>query len=258
MGERSAYAPGTFSWADLGTPDLEAASAFYARLLGWAGEDRPVPGGSVYRMMSVRGLEVAGLYAMPAEAAAGRPPMWLSYVTVDDVDASAERAADLGATVVERPFDVADAGRLALLRDPQGAMLALWQAGGTPGARLVNDVGAMCMNQLTTDDLAGATDFYRGLLGWEFTQVAPEPQPYWSISNAGRLNGGMMALPPGQAPPHWLVYFTVADLDAATATIQRLGGAVVVPPTSVPAGRFVVARDPQGAHFALFEGPVDP
>lgn len=258
MGERSGHPPGTFSWADLGTPDLAGASAFYAGLLGWEGEDRPVPGGSVYRMMSVNGLEVAGLHELPADSSAGRPPMWLSYVTVADADASAERAARLGATVVEPPFDVTDAGRMALVLDPQGAMLALWQAGATPGARLVNDPGAMCMNQLTTSDPAGAIDFHRGLFGWEFTQVSPEPQPYWSITNAGRLNGGMMPLPPGQAPPHWLVYFTVEDIDAATETIGRLGGSVVVPPTAVPAGRFIVARDPQGAHFALFEGAVDP
>lgn len=258
MGERTGYPPGTFSWADLGTPDLAGASTFYEGLLGWTGEDRPAPGGTVYRMMRVDGLEVAGLYEMPAGAGPGRPPAWLSYVTVADVDATVTRAAGLGATVVEQAFDVADAGRLALILDPQGAMLALWQAGTTPGARLVNDPGAMCMNQLTTDDTAGAIAFHHALFGWEFTQVSPEPYAYWSIANAGRLNGGMMPLPPGPVPPHWLVYFTTADLDGAAAAVERLGGGVVVPATSVPAGRFVVARDPQGAHFALFEGVVDP
>ena len=121
----------------------------------------------------------------------------------------------------------------------------------------------MAMNQLNTSDPQAAAGFYAGLFGWSASQVAPElgggPQAYWSLENDGRLNGGMMALPPGGfAPPHWLVYFTVADLDAAAGTIAAEGGEVVVPAMAVPAGRFLVARDPQGAYFALFEGDVDP
>jgi uncharacterized protein len=67
-----------------------------------------------------------------------------------------------------------------------------------------------------------------------------------------------MDLPPGGAPPHWLAYFTTADIDAAAERIPELGGGLTVPPMEIPSGRIVVASDPQGALFALFEGEVDP
>lgn len=260
MGVRESHPAGTFSWTDLSTTDTAGALTFYGVLLGWEGEEMPAGEGMTYWMLRVGGHAVAGMSAMGEEQrASGAPPAWLSYVTVEDADATAARAAELGGTVMMPAFDVLDAGRMALLQDPQGAVLAAWQPRGSIGAELVNDPGAMTMNQLNTSDPQAAADFYSGLFGWSTSQVAPEPQAYWSLENGGRLNGGMMALPPGGfAPPHWLVYFTVADLDAAAATIARDGGEVVVPATAVPAGRFLVARDPQGAYFALFEGDVDP
>ena len=114
------------------------------------------------------------------------------------------------------------------------------------------------MNQLNAADLDGARSFYTDLFGWRF-EVASEEPPYWGIYNGDGLNGGLMPLPPNAgAPPHWLAYFTIADLDGAAAQIPGLGGSVIVAPMPVPAGRFLVASDPQGAVFALFEGEVDP
>jgi predicted enzyme related to lactoylglutathione lyase len=260
VGERTAYAPGTFCWADLATTDVEGAAAFYSALLGWEGDEMPAGDGMTYTMMRVGRRYVCGLSAMPeSQRALGAPPAWLSYVSVEDADATAERAGALGATVMMPPLDVVDAGRMALVQDPQGAVLGLWQPRARAGAELVNDPGAMTINQLNTSDPDAAARFYGELFGWAIDQVSAEPQAYWSIENAGGLNGGMMALPPGTpAPPHWLVYFTVADLEASAAAIAAGRGQVVVPATPVPAGRFLVARDPQGAHFALFEGEVDP
>ena len=121
----------------------------------------------------------------------------------------------------------------------------------------MNDPGALCMNQLNTSDPAAARSFYSGLFGWDFEKVSEEPA-FWSIQNGGALNGGMMPLPDGSPPPHWLVYFTSPSLEESTRLIGELGGRVIVPATAVPSGRFVVATDPQGAAFALFEGEVDP
>jgi uncharacterized protein len=260
VGVRESHPPGTFSWTDLSTTDAAAALRFYGALLGWEGEEMPAGEGMTYWMLRVGGRDVAGMSLMREEQrAAGAPPAWLSYVTVEDAAASAARAAELGGTVMLPAFDVLDAGRMALLQDPQGAVFAVWQPRASIGAGLVNDPGAMTMNQLNTSDPQAAAEFYQGLFGWSASQVAPEPQAYWSLENDGRLNAGMMALPPeAVAPPHWLVYFTTADLDAAAGTIAAEGGEVVVPAMAVPAGRFLVARDPQGAYFALYEGDVDP
>jgi predicted enzyme related to lactoylglutathione lyase len=146
-----------------------------------------------------------------------------------------------------------DAGRMAVLQDPAGAVFAVWQPKDSIGAQLVNDPGALTMNQLNTSDPQRAQDFYGGLFGWTFQKVAPGEPAFWRIENGGRLNGGMMRAD----PPQWLVYFTSTDLDASAAKIGELGGRVGTGPLPIPAGRFVVASDPQGAVFALFEGRVD-
>jgi predicted enzyme related to lactoylglutathione lyase len=258
VGERTGYPPGTFCWVDLAT-DPTAALAFYSALFGWTPDKVPGPE-DTYATLRLRGHDVAGLFPMPEDQrAAGIPPYWTSYVSVEDVDATAQRVSALGGTVMAQPFDVAGTGRMAPVHDPQGAVFALWQAGPEIGAELVNDPGALCLNQLNTSDPEAAQRFYSDLFGWEVRQATDDPQPYWGIWNGGALNAGMMRLAPeAQAPPHWLVYFTVEDLDAAVGTIGEQGGTVVVAPMPIQAGRIAVASDPQGGYFALFEGPVDP
>ncbi len=253
MGERTAYTPGTFCWVDLAASDPDAASAFYAAVLGWEIGPSGGPATGDYRQASVGGRPVAGIYR------GSRPiPPWNSYVSVEDADAVAARAAELGGVVEVPPMDVLDLGRTAMLRDPQGASVAVWQPGTMAGAGLVNDLGALSLNQLNTHDPRGAQAFYGALFGWEFRR-AGGASPYWGIHNAGSLNGGMLGLPPGNpAPPHWLAYFTVPDVDGADALIVDGGGRVVVPVTPAGEGRILVALDPQVAAFAVYEGPVDP
>ena len=254
MGRRTAHPPGAFSWVELSTTDAEAAKAFYTGLFGWEVDDNPIPGGGTYTMLRVDGAAVAALYRQMEE---GAPPNWLSYVTVESADAAAVRARELGGTLISEPFDVMDVGRMAVVQDPQGAVFAVWEPRSGIGAELVNDPGSLTMNQLNAADPDAAQAFYAGLFGWRFEPVSQGP-PYWSVFNGERLNAGMMALPPGApAPPHWVAYFTVEDLDAAADRIGELGGAVLVAPTDIPAGRFLVATDPQGAVFALFAGEVD-
>ncbi|MEO7442716.1 MAG: VOC family protein [Acidimicrobiales bacterium] len=255
MGERTSYAPGTFCWVDLATTDVAGALAFYGGLFGWEGEEMAAGPASTYTMLRHDGRHVAALY----EGGEGAPAAWLSYVSVDDVDSTADRAAALGALVVQGPSDVLDAGRMAVLADPTGALVALWQPGRHIGATLVNDPGALCLNQLNTGDPQAATHFYGELFGWTVQSNGTAEQPYWGLSNGGALNGGMMPLAPVPGlSSHWLAYFTTADLDAAVVTAAASGGAVIVPPMVVPAGRIAVIYDPQGAAFALFEGEVDP
>lgn len=254
MGERTGYAPGTFCWADLGTSDADGAKAFYGGLFGWEDEDIPVGDDMTYTMLRLDGRTVGALYRQRAEG----PPAWLSYVSVEDADSSARRAGEVGANLIQEPFDVMDVGRMAVIADPQGAVFALWQPGASFGAELVNDPGAMCLNQLNTTESEDGERFYTELFGWRFEAVAGGEQPYRGIYNGDALNGGMMPLPAEAGPPHWLVYFTSGDLDGAVGTIGETGGQLLVPPMAIPTGRIAVARDPQGAVFALFEGEIDP
>ena len=249
MGERTSYAPGTFSWVDLTTPDPAGAKAFYGALFGWEAQDTDAGGGMTYTMLRLGGRDVAAL----SEAGPGRPTAWSCYVTVESVDAAADRVPAVGGTVVAPPFDVLDAGRMAVVADPVGAVVSLWEARGHAGAGLVNAPGALSWNDLVAPDPAPAQLFYAELLGWEYEEVAEGV--YWIIRNRGATNGGMMRL--DDAHPAWLAYFAVEDLDAALARIGELGGGTLAQST-VPAGRIATVRDPAGAVFAVFEGPLDP
>ena len=117
MGERTSHAPGTISWSDLGTTDPDAAKAFYTNLFGWEIEDLPIPDGGTYTMLRKDGKNAAALSA----AQEGMPSLWNAYVTVESADDAAGKARGLGATVVAEPFDVMDAGRMAVIQDPTGA-----------------------------------------------------------------------------------------------------------------------------------------
>ena len=258
MGRRTGYTNGTFSWADLATTDVDGAKDFYGRLLSWEPEDRAGAAGT-YTMLRLDGDAVAGLFGQSEEQrSAGVPSRWLCYVTVDEVDGAVARATQLGGTVVNEAVDVEDAGRMAVVADPGGARLALWEARATIGATRVNDPGCMCWNDLVTADPDAAVRFYAELFGWE-VQELPQAGGYRVIRLGDRTNGGMMPaeLVGWQGPGYWLPYFNAGELDRAVAVIGEGGGRLVVSPQTVPAGRFAVATDPQGAPFALFEGSVD-
>ena len=258
MGERTQHTPGTFSWTDLSTSDQEGAKAFYGGLFGWRFEDMPVGEGSVYSMAQVDGRNVAAISTQPQmQREAGVPPMWNSYVTVDSADAAAERATELGATVHAPPFDVLDAGRMAVIQDPQGAFFMVWEPRQSIGAQLVNVPGALVWNELATTDLDAATSFYSGLFGWGVTPFEGSPEPYLSIKNGERSNGGIRAATPPGTPPHWLSYFGVEEIGAAMARVEELGGRVHAGPIEIPMAKIAIATDPQGAAFALYAGVLE-
>ena len=259
MGERTEYAPGTFCWADLTTTDQEAAKTFYTGLFGWQAQDNPVGDGVYYSMMSVDGAEVGAIAPQPQfQREAGVPPMWNSYVWVDNADATAERAKELGGKVHAPPFDVMQAGRMVVIQDPQGAFFMAWQPREHHGAALVNAPGAFVWNELASPDLDASTAFYGGLFGWTATPFEGSPEPYLSIKNGYANNGGIRPLPSPGPPPHWLVYFGVEDLDAALAKVEQLGGSKHAGPIDIQIAKIAVAADPQGAMFALYAGELEP
>jgi uncharacterized protein len=249
MAERTSYAPGTFSWVELVTSDADAAKAFYTAVFGWDYRDTPIGEGMVYSTALVGGQAAGALYA-----SAEQPPHWNCYVTVESVDEAARRADELGATVVAEPFDVMDAGRMAVISDPTGAALALWEPRSHIGASVVNQPGALTWNDLVTPDPDAAAGFYGGLFGWT-TMDIPDSGGYRVIQNHGRSNGGMLSR--DGMPPSWLPYFGHEDLDALLRRVAELGGRALSEPVAVPSGRFAVFADPQGAVFAVVTGDYD-
>jgi predicted enzyme related to lactoylglutathione lyase len=173
------------------------------------------------------------------------------------------RAGELGGRVLAEPFDVGDAARLAVVADPTGAAIGLWEARNSIGAERVNGPGCLTSNELATDDVAAASTFYRELFGWAIEEVDTGGGPrYWLIHGEGALegrNGGMRELGPSAAgiQANWVPYFTTESVGKALARAEELGGSTLMPATQIPAGTIAAVRDPQGAVFPIFEGDVD-
>jgi predicted enzyme related to lactoylglutathione lyase len=259
MGERTQYSPGTFCWTDLTTTDQQAAKSFYGGLFGWEAEDMPVGDGVSYSMMRLGGKDVAAISPQPQQQRdAGVPPNWNSYVSVESADETADKAATLGATVHAPPFDVLDAGRMAVIQDPQGAYFLIWEPRRHFGAALVNAPGALCWNELSSPDLDASQAFYAELFGWSMNPFEQSPEPYLVITNDGSGNGGIRELNPPGMPPNWLAYFAVEDIDQGLAKAGELGGTTLAGPIDIGIAKVGVVQDPQGATFAIYAGQLEP
>jgi predicted enzyme related to lactoylglutathione lyase len=259
VAEVTSHLPGTFSWPELATTDQKAAVSFYRSLFGWDVNEQPLGPGETYSMFQLRGKETGAACSMrPDERQAGVPPHWNAYITVANVDESVKKAQELGAKVFAPPFDVMDAGRMAVLQDPTGAVFCVWQPNRSIGAKILNEPGALCWTELTTTDTKAAEAFYTKLFGWTAKPSAPgSPMEYTEFSVGGTPSIGMMPKPagmPAHIPSYWMPYFQVDDADASAAKAKELGGSVMVPPTDIPStGRFAIVNDPQGAMFAVFK-----
>jgi hypothetical protein len=261
MSKVEAYPPGTFAWADLTAQDTEKAKQFYSQLFGWESEDIPVSEGMVYTIMRKNGADAAAIAPPPQDFTEGRPA-WNSYISVDNVDDTARRAQELGAKVIMEPMDSMDAGRMAVIQDPQGATFMLWQPNQSIGAKVVNEPGALVWNELYSNDRQGSIDFYTKLFGWTAdTQKMPGGIDYVIFKNKGRGAAGLMEITPsmGEMPPMWTVYFAVDDVDKALAQVEEAGGKRDFDPMSIPdLGTFVMVEDPVGAHVFLMQMVREP
>ncbi|WP_426309875.1 VOC family protein [Cellulosimicrobium sp. E-16] len=257
------YPHGVPCWVDTEQPDVDAALAFYGALFGWEFEDRLPPGtGERYVVASLGGQDVA------AVASGTGVPEWITYVAVDDVDASSRGVPDLGGEVLDGPTTIGPPGRMASVRDPQGATFRLWEPGARVGAQRVNEPGTWNFSVLHTPDVARALHFYGPLLGWE---VDPELGAGMArVAGYGdhlartvypEIDANQEGAPPGfrdvvagvvedDGPAHHAVVFSVADRDAAAEAAER-AGAVVLSAEVGEWTREVTLRDPQGAVLTL-------
>ena len=249
--EIDAYDEGVPSWVDLGTSDIAAGAAFYAGLFGWDVPEGPPDAGG-YRIATLRGRPVAGIGGQQNPG----PPYWTTYVNTSDAEAAADRVGSSGGTVIVPPFDVLDAGRMAVFLDPAGAAFSVWQPGNHHGAGIVNEPGSLSWNELVTTDIDGSKEFYGEVFGWRGETYGEGPGAYTEFKLGDRSVAGMMAKPeamPAEVPPYWGVYFAVDDCDASAARVTELGGAVIAPPMDIEPGRFAVVSDPQGAMFQVMK-----
>ena len=256
MPEVTSHPPGSFCFAELAAADVGEAGAFYGGLFGWETVGVPPVPEAGYFLLKLGGRDVGGMYEMsPKQREQGTPSSWLVYVSVSNADASAARAASLGGTLVAEPFDVGGIGRMCVAVDPQGGRFAMWQPTGHIGYARVADPGCVCWNELTTNDVKGASAFYSGLFGWVPDTKSTGGGSYTEWRHGKAIVGGMLEMTPEWkgVTPHWMTYVAVDDCDVSATLAVQLGGRALVPPDDIPnVGRFAVIDDPGGATFAIF------
>ncbi|MEA2685876.1 MAG: uncharacterized protein QOE93_1071, partial [Actinomycetota bacterium] len=239
-------------WVDLMTSDTERARAFYCELFGWEAEDPNEEFGGYFNFTR-DGVRVAGGMANPPES--GTPDVWSVYLATDDAEKTVEAATANGAQVYVAPMVVGDFGTMAMIGDPTGAAIGIWQPGVHKGFGVVTESRAPSWFELHTRDHDTAVGFYRDVFHWETQAVSDTPEFRYTLQVEGesQLAGVIDAssfLPDG-VPAHWTVYFGTDDADATLAKIVELGGSVIQPAEDTPYGRLAVAADPTGAIFRL-------
>lgn len=251
------YQHGEFCWYELGTRDIAAARKFYMELMQWETVSHEMGESGIYYIFQSQGMDVGAGYQMSGPQFEGVPPHWMPYLWADDVDATAQKMAELGAAILYPPTDMPNIGRMAMIRDPQGAHFALYTGREYPGAaRMAPKPGFFCWTELMTTDTTAARSFYGKTLGWTFKEAPLGPDQVYTVYKIEKKNvAGMMELRGPQfegIPPHWNSYLSVVDCDASMGRAVQLGATLCVPPQDVPGtGRFAVLQDPTGAAFAI-------
>ncbi len=250
--------PGSFCWMELATTDQGAGKQFYTSLFGWTANDFPMGPDGVYTIFQLNGRDCAAAYTlMKDQLAQGVPPHWGLYIAVESADESTKRAIVLGAKVLAGPFDVMDKGRMSVVQDPTGAHFCLWQGMSNQGIGIAGEANSFVWADLNSPDREAAKKFYSALFGWKFvTGEGKDASSYWHIMNGERGIGGLppVEFQPPNAPPHWMIYYMVADCGASFAKATSLGAGSHVPPMTIEGtGQMAVVADPQGAVFALFQ-----
>jgi predicted enzyme related to lactoylglutathione lyase len=248
---------GNFVWYELMTTDVKGAIAFYEDAIGW-GTQAYEGAGAPYSMWTAGGTPIGGVTTLPDDARkAGAPPHWLAYVSADDVDALTRKAQSLDAKVLAPPNDIPTVGRFSIIADPHGgAVIALFKGSGGPMSRPTQPTnGHFSWHELIAGNESSAFRFYAQLFGWDKMDAMDMGAmgTYQLYGKSGRMLGGMMTRPENHpAPPHWLYYVWVDDLDATLARVKKGGGQVLNGPMEVPGGdRIAQCLDPQGAAFAV-------
>ncbi len=253
MSDTTNFQPGLPVWVDVSSSDLEGAKAFYSGLFGWEAHvtDDPAAGG--YTMFTLDGKQVAA--AGPTQGP-GQPSAWMVYFGADDAEATAKKVEAAGGKVVATPFDVLEAGRMAVFQDPTGAFFSVWQPGEHGGAEVRGQPNSFAWTELNTRGFDQAKPFYQSVFGWgDKTSPMGEGQPpYTEWQLGGHSIGGGMEMPvqvPPEVPGHWMNYFAVTDVDESARKAEELGAKSLMAAMDFPGGRFAILQDPQGAAFGV-------
>jgi predicted enzyme related to lactoylglutathione lyase len=243
---------GKFVWFEHMSPDPTQARKFYDSLLGWHTELTPMGGPEPYPLIMNGSDGIGGFRTAPP----GVPAMWMSYLSVADVDATHKAALAAGAKSLMAPEDFGAVGRGATLADPTGAAFSIFRnAQGDRADATPTPAGDWCWNELMSPDELKALAFYEKVFGYEHDSMDMGAMgQYYLLKKDGTMRGGLMHAPMPDTPSMWVPYVAVADCDAVAAKARTLGAQVVVEPQDIPnVGRFATFIDPQGAMLAVMK-----
>lgn len=244
-------------WADLATSDVTAAQDFYRSVLAWSFQAPDQDFGG-YAIAEVNAGATAGIGPLQGDQ---QRPAWTLYLASDDADQTAAAVTEHGGTVLLPTSDVGSLGRMCVASDPAGGVFGVWQAGSHIGAALVNEPGGMVWEDLRSTSPVAARTFYGQVFGFDFRALEEAGPDYTTFHLSGEEAplggvGGMFGAPDG-TPSHWLVYFSVADADAAASAAESHGGQVQVAPFDTEFGRMAAVVDPAGAGFWVMQNTAD-
>lgn len=262
MNNKNNYPQGVFCWAELCTRNWKEGKAFYTSLFGWGSDDQPIGDDEYYTMLQKQGDDIAAMYQMPqAQINDELPGYWLTYIAVEDVDACAIKAKELGAQIIAGPHNVMDAGRMLMLKDTAGATVALWQGNEHIGCKRPGELTTPYWHEMATRDTTASSNFYCELLGWKSQLKPMDGMDYTLFLIGDKPVAGMIEMTdewPVDVPPHWMIYFAVDSCDSYVDKAVDLGAQVCVPATDIEdVGRFSVICDPQGSVFSIIEPALD-
>ncbi|MBI2521677.1 MAG: VOC family protein [Bdellovibrio sp.] len=252
MTEITKYEPGTFCWEDLYISDVVKAKSFYQSLFGWKVESMRIGAEPTYSYFSVKGKEVCGFFEINRQEKT--IPHWQTYVSVSNVDESVQIAKVAGGTIIEAPKEISNVGRTAVIQDPTGGILTLWEPGSKIGA-LVSDLpGTAGWRELNTSNIDVAGKFYSTLFSWDLKPDKFGDMAYVTFKLGTKSVGGMLGHLKEGASTNWLTYWNVKNCDKSLKKADSLGARILRPTTAVKGvGQFAVLSDPFGAVFAILQ-----
>lgn len=242
------YKYGTFNWYELVTTEIEKAKTFYGEVLGWKTETMSMGPGVNYDLVKVGGTPITGFTRPQME---GVPPSWLSYISVEDVDATAKAFRKNGGTTLTDAMDIPTIGRIQIARDPQGGVVALFH-GAEGDTEFPKVHGSWSWNELLSTDPAASLAFYEKTFGLTHDTMQMPAGEYHILKAGDAQVGGIMKSPVPKAPTNWLPYVRVDDTNAVCARAKKMKGGVMAEPQDVEmVGRFAVITDLQGVALGV-------
>ncbi len=256
MPETAVYAPGTVSWVDLASKDLEKAKTFYSKLFGWQPQTIEDPQAGGYTMFMINGKQATALG--PNQDEMQPPAAWSVYFATEDAKKTAQAVKDAGGKVIVEPMDVMGQGVMAVFQDSTGAYFSVWQPGIHKGFEVPpGQPNTYAWAELNTRGIDKARDFYKKVFGWgnKISEMGPGMGDYteFQVNGESQAGGMEMTMQPASVPPYWMVYFASNDVDASTRKVKELGGKVMLEPQEFPGGRFSIVADPQGGAFGILK-----